>query len=97
MSYFTWQAFEQTKTDDPNNVLRSFLHRYYNNGVYVGLGNGSLAVLDPQDPTAGPSHIIPVGVAPVLSSIIVDDQLWVSCGGSLYQLESPAKTVKVRA
>ena len=62
--------------------------RYYKQRVYVGLGDGTIAVFDPQHPTTGHTHLIRVSSAPIVACISSGGRLLVASLSSLYYINT---------
>lgn len=76
-------------------ALHTCVCRHLQGSVYVGLADGTLAVLDASDPTSTPRHSIAVGSGAVRSCVCVLGELWVGCEGSIYRLDLQTRSLKV--
>lgn len=54
----------------------------------MGLANGTLAVFDPQHPTAGHTHLINISSAPIISCTSLGTQLLVASQSTLYSINT---------
>lgn len=77
-------------------VFTHVLCRHLNGTVYAGLANGTVVVLDARDPAPStPRHSVVVGGGAVRNCLDVMEELWVSCEGSLYQMDLTRHTLRV--
>ena len=61
----------------------------------AGMGDGTLTILDANDPVSGPRHCMVVGSGPVRCCVCVMGELWVGCEGSICLVDPATYTVKV--
>ena len=72
-----------------------WLYRYHKHRVFAGLANGTVAVFDPQQPSAGHTHLIHVSSAPITSCVSLGDQLLVSSEARLYAINPATMEARV--
>lgn len=77
-------------------LYSSHLCRHFEGSVYVGLADGTLAILDARDPTSAPRHSVMVGGGAAKTCVCVLGEVWVGCEGSLYRLDPSNHTLKVK-